>query len=38
MDGMNEISQLAPITCLFSVIMVSEMTLFMKMLINSQYG
>jgi len=27
MDGMDEISQLAPITCLFSVIMVYEMVL-----------
>jgi len=38
MDGMDEISQLARITCLFPVIMVYEMPLFMKMLINSQYG
>jgi hypothetical protein len=38
MDGMDEISQLAPISFLFSVIMVYEMTLIRKMLINSQYG
>jgi hypothetical protein len=38
MDGMDEVSQLAPISCLFFIIMVYEMTLIMKMLINSQYG
>jgi hypothetical protein len=37
MDGMNEVSQLAPITCLFSVFRPCEMTVTMKMLTNSQY-